>query len=126
LLLFAGVDTAGNDSLWVTNGTASGTHELTGISGAYAGGIFGGSTSFSPDFTKFNGEVLFDGLDAGGQNGLWVTNDTASGTHELTGISGADANGVLYNIANPDFTVFNGKVLFDGRDATGELWGVYG
>src|SRR5262249_55940950 len=112
LLMFAGVDTAGNNNLWVTDGTAKGTHELTGISGAYAGGIFGGSTGFSPDFTKFNGEVLFDGLDAAGQNGLWVSNGTASGTHELTGITGADANGMLYNIPNADFTVFNGEVLF--------------
>jgi ELWxxDGT repeat protein len=124
LLVFAGVDTADNNSLWVTNGTANHTHELTGISGAYAGGIFGGSTGFSPDFTKFNGEVLFDGLDTGSQNGLWVSNGTASGTHELTGISGADANGVLYNIPNPDFTVFNSEVLFQGRDAAGQngLW----
>jgi hypothetical protein len=34
LVMFAGVDIAGNNNLWVTNGTASGTHELTGISGA--------------------------------------------------------------------------------------------
>ena len=33
LVMFAGTDTAGNIGLWVTDGTAAGTHELTGISG---------------------------------------------------------------------------------------------
>ena len=33
----AGVATAGNNSPWLTNGTASGTHEHSGISGAYTG-----------------------------------------------------------------------------------------
>jgi hypothetical protein len=28
--------------LWVSNGTAAGTHELTGISGAFTGGILVG------------------------------------------------------------------------------------
>ena len=34
LALFEGTDTAGKTGLWVTNGTAAGTSELTGISGA--------------------------------------------------------------------------------------------
>jgi hypothetical protein len=38
LVMFAGVDMAGNNNLWVTNGTASGRHELTGISGADTNG----------------------------------------------------------------------------------------
>jgi ELWxxDGT repeat protein len=35
VVLFSALDASGNDGLWVTNGTAAGTHELTGISGAY-------------------------------------------------------------------------------------------
>jgi ELWxxDGT repeat protein len=68
-------------------GTASGAHELTGISGADANGIF--NNSHYPDFTVFNGEVLFSGINAAGNAGLWVTDGTAAGTHEITGISGA-------------------------------------
>jgi ELWxxDGT repeat protein len=30
--------------------------------------------------------VLFAGFDANGNNGLWVTDGTASGTHELTNV----------------------------------------
>ena len=52
-------------------------------------------TGGNPDFTAFNGEVLFDGTDAAGDLGLWVTNGTAAGTHELTGISGAYTGGLL-------------------------------
>jgi len=37
--------------------------------------------------------ALFDGLDSSGL-GLWVTNGTAAGTHELTGIAGANASGL--------------------------------
>jgi ELWxxDGT repeat protein len=98
----------------VTNGTAAGTFEFTGISGANAAGL-------NPsDMTVFNGEVLFNGTDTADHAGLWVTNGTAAGTHELTGISGANAAGL-----NPsDMRVLNGEVLFNGVDTAGdaELW----
>jgi hypothetical protein len=43
----------------------SGTYELTGIAGAYAGGLFGPPvSSFEPYFTSFNGQVLFEGANA--------------------------------------------------------------
>jgi ELWxxDGT repeat protein len=118
-VLFAGADTAGNSGLWVTNGTAAGTHEITGISGAFTGGIISGG-DVSPSFTVFNGEVLFNGEDAAGQGSLWVTNGTAAGTHELTGISGAYSGGLFPS----DLTVFNGEVLFNGTDTAGNtgLW----
>ena len=38
--------------------------------------------------------VLFEGVDASGNNGLWESNGTVAGTYELTGISGANQNGV--------------------------------
>src|SRR5437763_1681524 len=86
-VLFQAFDTSNHDNLWVTNGTAAGTFELTGISGANASGIFTNSTV--ADFTVFGNEVLFQGINASsGTEGLWVTNGTAAGTHELTGISG--------------------------------------
>src|SRR5215472_2711985 len=46
--------------------------------------------AFDPtDFTVFKGKVFFDAVDAAGKYGLWVTDGTAAGTHELTGIKGA-------------------------------------
>jgi hypothetical protein len=53
--LFAG---PGIDGLWVTDGTAAGTHELTGTNGASANGLQ------PTDLTVFGKEVLFAGVDA--------------------------------------------------------------
>jgi ELWxxDGT repeat protein len=78
-VLFTGVDASGRQGLWVSNATAAGTYELTGIRGASAG--------FDPiDFTVLNGEVLLQGTDGSGHSGLWVTDGTAAGSDELTGI----------------------------------------
>jgi ELWxxDGT repeat protein len=118
-VLFEGVDTNNHFGLWVTDGTAAGTHELNGISGAYSGGLFVTVNNFP--FTVFNGKVLFDGHDASGNLGLWVTNGTAGGTHELTGISGAAAGGLFANRIPPGMTVFNGEVLFEGFDTNSHL-----
>jgi hypothetical protein len=72
-----------------------------------------------PDFTVFDGEVLFDGEDVSGNYGLWVTNGTATGTFELTGISGASTASGLFPL---DFTVLNGEVLFNGTQANNGHW----
>jgi ELWxxDGT repeat protein len=69
-------------------------------------------SQFSPDFTAFNGKVLFNGLDTAGNNALWVTDGTAAGTHEIIG-------GIIGN-AFLDLTVFNGEVLFRGADSA--IW----
>jgi ELWxxDGT repeat protein len=86
-VLFEGIGALDTYGLWVTDGTAAGTHEVTGISGANS------TSGLAPgDMTVFNGKVLFSGIDAnndtGLDNGLWVTDGTAAGTYELTGISG--------------------------------------
>jgi hypothetical protein len=63
--------------LWETNGTAAGTHEVTAIAGA-------APTGLNPsNLTVFNDEVLFNGGDSGGLNGLWATNATVPGTFEV-------------------------------------------
>jgi ELWxxDGT repeat protein len=106
-VLFAG----GDHGLWVTDGTAQGTHELTGIENAYPGAL-------SPsNFAVFDGKVLFEGMDAQDHESLWVTNGTASGTHELVGIQNANPNG----LDPQEMTVLNGEVLFRGVDANGQI-----
>jgi ELWxxDGT repeat protein len=103
-LMFWGIDAAGNNGLWESNGTAAGTYELTGISGAASDGL-------GPnDITAF-GEALFSGHDGSGDWGLWVTNGTAAGTHELTVIPSAFMSSELFPSS---MTVFNGEVLFGG------------
>jgi ELWxxDGT repeat protein len=118
-VLFDGFDLAGHQGLWVTNGSTAGTYELTGISGANSNGIFW--SAVTPSFTaiKFD-EMLFEGTDTAGNQGLWVTNGTAADTYELTGIDGAYSGGL-----QPSFmTAFDGEVLFDGLDTAGNagLW----
>jgi ELWxxDGT repeat protein len=125
-VLFNGIDSAQLSGLWLTDGTAAGTHELTGINGANAGPSTGAvPPGLDPkDLTVFNNEVLFWGTDAADQMGLWVTNGTAAGTHELTGINGAYSGGLFGTNFFPYFTVFHNEVLFQGADANGQegLW----
>ena len=117
---------SGNDSLWVTNGTAASTQELTGIAGAATTGL----SSFSPqDLTAFNGEALFEGADSSGNNGLWVTDGTTGGTHELSGIAGVstglNADGYTNGLDPTGLTVLNNNLaVFAGYDFSGNsgLW----
>jgi ELWxxDGT repeat protein len=123
LAMFAAVDASEQNGLWVTDGTALGTHELTNIQNAFPGGLFGGNIGFSPDITTFDGYALFEGVDASGYKGLWITDGTSSGTHEIAGIV-CGSSSDLFPFASPDFTVFNGEVLFtaDNTASNRGLW----
>ncbi len=107
---------AANMGLWVSDGTAAGTHELTGITGADPSGLA------PSDLTVLNGEVLFRGLDQSGQAELWITDGTVAGTHAVTGIAGASTTGI--GLDPSGFAVYDGEVLFSGFDSSGnqELW----
>lgn len=112
--LFAQVLSGDNNQfsgLWVTDGTADGTHEVTGIVGASPDGIT------PSNFTVFEGEVLFTGIDADQKFGLWITDGTGAGTHELTGIANAPATG----LAAGNFVVFNNEALFAALDANNQI-----
>ena len=87
-VMFAGQDDTNSVGLWVTNGTETGTYEVTGISGADSGGL-------NPsDLTVFNGGVLFNGVDASGNDGLW-SRTAPRPVRRTTGISGADSGLIL-------------------------------
>jgi ELWxxDGT repeat protein len=120
LAMFTAVDAGGKDGLWVTDGTALGTHELTNIQNAFSGGVLGGNVGFDPDFTSFDGYALFEGVDASDYKGLWITDGTSSGTHEITGIVGANSSD-FFPSYSPDFTVFNGEVLFAAANTANHI-----
>ena len=111
----------GNDGLWETNGTPSGTQELTGIAGAFQGAYKEGGGIAPAYLTSYNGEVLFAGLSApDGADNLWSTDGTVAGTVEITGIVGVNSGGV-----DPEgLTVFGSEVLFAGLDSNNNygLW----
>jgi ELWxxDGT repeat protein len=123
IVIFKGTDASNKSNLWETNGTVPGTHELTGVSGADPfSGVLGNPVDQSevPDFTPFNGVVLFQGTDTNQTLGLWITDGSVAGTHEVTGIIGALSGG----LDPTDMTVFKGQVLFSGESSAGgaRLW----
>jgi ELWxxDGT repeat protein len=122
-VLFSGLDSSGHIGLWETDGTS--TSELTGIIGANPG-TAPGDPGFDPRFlAAFGNEVLFNGTDVNNLQGLWETNGTPGGTIEL--LAAAPGGGGSSDPAGLDpsgFEIFNGEVLFSGKDASGksQLW----
>src|ERR1700731_4412748 len=121
-VLFAGQDATGNPNLWVTDGTSAGTKELA-VAGANSGGLFSLNffpSGFSPGFTVLGTRALFEGYDASGIDGLWVTDGTSAGTSELA-VAGTFAGGLFSDVNTPDLTVLAGKAVFAGEDASGDI-----
>ena len=55
----------------MTDGTVGGTHEIPGVGGALD------PAGLNPtNLTVYDGEVLFTGIDASGDMGLWVSDGT--------------------------------------------------
>ena len=116
-IVFGGYDATGSIGLWVSDGTAAGTHELTGIAGAATT-----ASGLDPDgLMAYHGEILFSGWDATGGIGLWVSDGTAAGTHELT-VTGAWGQGALISgLSAYDLSFYDDLVFFNGRDTSGQL-----
>jgi ELWxxDGT repeat protein len=112
-ILFYGIDTAGHAGLWVTDGTAAGTSEIT-VTGADSNGI----TPFY--LTVLGSQVLFAGFDSAGHNQLWSTDGTTAGTSELA-VTGASA---IDGLDPGGFTPLAGKLLFIGFNTANHagLW----
>ena len=114
-VFFQGYDDSGAAGLWVTDGTASGTYEIggaanSGVTGADADGL-------APTDLTVNGQtVLFNGKDTSGDNTLWVTDGTASGTKELTGLTNEATNGLD---PRAFVSLGNGKAVFIGNEFAG-------
>jgi ELWxxDGT repeat protein len=106
----------------VTDGTAAGTQEITGIAGASASGL-------APAWmTVYAGRLYFEGTDSSGAQGLWTSDGTASGTYELSVVGAYQGN--LPTLIGHDgleptgLTAFDGKLYFSGLDSSGhaDLW----
>ena len=67
-VVFEGYDNNGKLNLWVTDGTSTGTRELT-VTGANSSGLFY-NISPSASFTRYGTKVLFKGNDASGSVNL--------------------------------------------------------
>jgi hypothetical protein len=88
------------------------------MAGAYTGSA--DPAGLSPtNLAVFNGAALFEGKNAGGLFGLWTTDGSAIGTHQLP-VSGASALGLDPN----SMTVSNSALLFNGVDTLNSrgLW----
>ena len=89
--------------------------KLTGITGANAAGI-------SPsDFTVFDGQLVFRGLNASGRWQIWATDGTAGDTHVLL-----PATAIVAPSVNPSshLEVYNNQLLFQGTNLG--LWATDG
>jgi ELWxxDGT repeat protein len=76
-VLFVATDNSDHTTLWVTDGTGTGTSELAvPNSEAFSRGIGG--------LTAFGSKVLFGAADQDFNTNLWVTDGTAAGTSELS------------------------------------------
>jgi ELWxxDGT repeat protein len=126
--LFEGFDTGGNQTLWVTDGTAAGTFEIGGL---HNGGVantpsYGLTTS---DFVAAGDVAFFHATDSSNNYGLWVSDGTLAGTHEIVNVPNsagggwAAAEGV--SPAKPAFGDVNGDGTSDllwKNQSTGDLY----
>ena len=102
-----GTSSSGNEVLWVTDGTAAGTKEIS-IPKA-------GTYGLLPNWlTAAGGKLFFSGYDASFNSALWVTDGTTAGTHEIT-VSGAPGKGLSPSPGG--VTAFGNKVIFTGLTA---------
>ena len=118
-LFFSGTDSNGIGDLFVSDGTAGGTHAILPTNAAASG--------LMPDeIVAASGKIFFSGIDANGSTGLWVSDGTAAGTVELA-VSNTDTQNVAEMGAglNPsNITLANGQIFFAGTDSSGNvgLW----
>src|SRR5438105_289898 len=92
--IFRGTDASGHLNLWVTDGTAAGTSELT-VAGASSSGLLSFSFALGQQFKTLGSNTLFAGTDASNAINLWETDGTSAGTRELA-VAGANSRGLFF------------------------------
>ena len=93
------------------------TRELIGVNN------IAGDTVAASGITVFGSNVLFNGADLYGNDGLWISERRDVGTKQITGIANA-ASAVQGGLDPTDLTVVGNDVWFEGKDANGNvgLW----
>ena len=107
--VFSGSNGANDTELWITDGTAGGTHLVKNLNGS--------TSSSSPfGFTAFGSKVLFFAPSLTNILELWITDGTDAGTVALGSVAGSTLPG--------DLAVLGDKVLFRGNSTAAgtELW----
>ncbi len=121
-VLFTSEDSsAAGESLWISNGTASGTTVIKDFTGA----AYSSPSSLS-NFTTIGSSVYFTVFEPGGREQLWVTDGTTNGTvllHDFPGIAAGQYPGGITAL-----TASNGKLFFvvtdpsSNADHDSQLW----
>lgn len=109
-LFFRGVTTEHGDELWVSDGTAAGTHLVKDI----VSGATGSKVALG---IAWNGGVLFPAVQSAehsNDQALWFSDGSASGTRVVKDIRTLDDD--WSEIGN--FTLFENLVYFSGTDGT--------
>jgi len=102
VLFFTYEDNNNDDELWYDY--AGKFYEVTPAVEPGEGGIY-------PAYLdSYGDELIFQGTNAANVRGMWVSNGTKAGTHQVTGIKGANPAGL-----DPSyFKTYKTEVLFDG------------
>jgi hypothetical protein len=85
-VLFEAINSVGKVGLWISDGTSSGTREITPANAYFYGLLYNAAP---PQFALAGAGVVFNGTDANGDIGLWYTDGTNVGTHEIDVASGS-------------------------------------
>jgi ELWxxDGT repeat protein len=102
---------AGNEELWVSDGTTDGTQLVKEDIFSFVDGRLG--RFISPEFNEFNNRLYFIARDANntGNDGLWVSDGTTAGTQFLRDFFPAANRAYIGG-----FTEFNNKLYFTASD----------
>ena len=123
-VLFEAYDASNQLTLWVTDGTLAGTTEIgglnnAGVSGAASGGLY------TSDFVADGGIASFHANNSSNSNVLWVSDGTAAGTYQITGVTGQNSYGLnssnLYSLSAPS-AASNPPDDFTGAGVSNVIW----
>jgi len=114
-LVFPVLETGLGRELWITDGTAAGTHLLADI----CAGACSAVTSLWPAVV-FQNRIYFGASDAEHLGELWITDGTAAGTRLVRDIKPGEGSSFP-----ADFFAVGGSVLFTAQDPAGnfrQIW----